>query len=296
MHALVAVRGRRVTEEQLPWQLQGWLPTFSQLPDMDQDVLMMSALTGPGVAELNQWVDEAAMSHLISWRHDAERVRLDPEDRVMPGGVDATRWIFDRFTKTRLDEWRTASLQWELAYSERSEAVCERAGLPARLVAERPVSMSMVVSALARRIAAEASDAEVLAGMTASEVMQELVTLSKVGAFDAAVALAARAKSAAPASAELAIAHAFLMIVSSPAAPEVELRYLLVRNPDRKPLISANIAASLMRQGQSGREISDLLQDAECGAKRPACLVVDARLFGGGESPPRGVSGLNLDG
>lgn len=103
VHALAATRRREVTEEQLPWQLRGWLPSFAHLPDMDESGLMMSALTGPGVAELTQWIDEAALSHLIVWQRDAHRVRVDPEDRVMPGGVDATRWIFDRFTNTRLE-------------------------------------------------------------------------------------------------------------------------------------------------------------------------------------------------
>lgn len=261
VHALAAVRGGGIAKENLPWQLQGWLPTFGHLPDMDEGALMMSALTGPGVGELNEWVDEAALAHLIVWRRDAERVRLDPEDRVLPGGVDATRWIFDRFTKTRLDEWRTTSLHWELSYLERPEEACQRAGVPVRLVSERPVSLAMTVSALARRVPAGTSDAEVLAGMTLSEVMQELVTLAKVGAFEAAVALASRARSAAPASTELAIAHAFLLITKNPEASEVELRHLLLRDSAQKPLIYMNIAAALFRQGKAGDEILDVLED-----------------------------------
>ncbi|MCA0144820.1 hypothetical protein [Blastococcus sp. LR1] len=263
VHAMAATRRGVVDADALPRQLRGWLTAFAHLPDMDESGLLMSALTGPGIAELNQWIDEAALAHLIVWRRDAQRVQLEPADRVLPGGVDATRWIFDRFTKTRLDEWRTASLQWELAFLDRPEAVCGDAGVPVRLVAERPVSMAMVVSALARRVCAASSDAEVLAGMTASEVMQELVTLTKVGAFDAAVGLAARASSAAPASVELAIAHAFLRIVRHPGAAETELRQILRSSPGQKPLISVNIASCLLRQQGSIDQISELLGDED---------------------------------
>lgn len=259
VHALAAIRRGQVGEEQLPWQLLGWLPTFEHLPDMDESRLMMSALTGSGVAELNQWIDEGAISHLIVWRRDAERVSLHPDDRVMPGGVDATRWIYDRFTRTRLDEWRTTSLQWELACVERPEDVCQRAGVSVRLIAERPVSADMVVSALGRRVCAATSDAEVLAGMTLSEVMQELVTLSKMKAYDAAITLAARAKVASPASVDLAVAHAFLTIARAPATALAELRTLLRQHPGQRQLIIVNIASALIRQGKPGEEVLELL-------------------------------------
>ena len=52
VHALADLRRAEVAEEDLPWQLRGWLPTFAQLPNMDESGLLMSALTGPGVAEL----------------------------------------------------------------------------------------------------------------------------------------------------------------------------------------------------------------------------------------------------
>jgi hypothetical protein len=282
VHALAAVRRAEVTEEELPRQLRGWLSTFAHMPDMDESALMMSALTGPGVAEFNQWIDEAALSHLIVWRRDAERVSLHPEDRVMPGGVDATRWVFDRFTKTRLDEWRTTSLHWELACAERSEDVCRRAGIPVRLIAERPVSADMVVSALARRVCAVSSDAEVLAGMTLSEVMQELVTLSKVGAHHAAILLAARAKVASPASIELAVAHAFLTIARSPVAAEGDLRALLRRHPGQRALISVNIASALVRQGRVNNEVSELLRRDDVKKSRQlAWLWAPVTLLGG---------------
>jgi hypothetical protein len=260
VHALAAIRRGQVGEEQLPWELVGWLPVFEHLPDMDEGRLMMSALTGSGVAELNQWIDEAAISHLIVWLRDAERVSLHPDDRVMPGGVDATRWIYDRFTKTRLDEWRTTSLHWELACVERPEDVCRRAGVSVRLIAERPVSADMVVSALGRRISAATSDAEVLAGMTLSEVMQELVTLSKVKAYDAAIVLAARAKVASPASDDLAVAHAFLTIARAPSSAEAELRTLLRQHPRQRSLILVNLVSALIRQGRSQGEVLDVLR------------------------------------
>ncbi|MGY5882499.1 hypothetical protein [Modestobacter lacusdianchii] len=246
-----AVRGGRVRFDELPHQLQGWV---GELGDPGRDhtgagELEMWALTGPFATTFNRWLDEAAMAHLIDWRFNAQRVDIANEDRVLSGGSDATRWVFDRFSLTRLDDWRPASLNWEFAYVHRPVEVSRRAGVDQRWLAERRVSEEMVGEAIARRVYLPSVNGPIFADMSRAELIENFVSLVKVAALDTAIALAHKAMEAVPHVPQVGLAYAFLLIVSDPSKAESRLVRLLGNDELPVAVVHANIAMAKLRRG-----------------------------------------------
>jgi len=90
------------------------LATQNSVPMPD---VVVAALHGQTGKVAKEWVAHAAVTHLIGWRLDNYlRADVSDDDVILVAGSDSTRWVFDRFTETYLDEWRRTSLEWELVF------------------------------------------------------------------------------------------------------------------------------------------------------------------------------------
>jgi hypothetical protein len=236
------------------------------------DELIYHCLTGPLSEAVDEWMHNAALAHIIAWRHDAEVVEILPEDRIVKGGLDATRWLVDRFSRTALDEWFRSSLDWELAYLSEPVATARAVGVNASWIAERPVSEPMVISAISRRTREPSLDDEVFGGMTRAEIMENVIALSLRDERSAALELIRKAVEVAPTNLEFEQALAFLQIPDS--CPESERRFHAMRGRRgaREGLLTASIAICAIRQGRASDAIAALDELSTSTDSRPYLL------------------------
>lgn len=256
VNARMALSEAKIEFERLPPQLREWLPLVPEHRMFDE--LVVESLTGQVADAIEDWVQHGAMAHLLSWRRVADRVDIAPEDRVLPAGLDATRWIVDRFTRTALDDWLRPSLDWELAYLSDPVATSRDVGIPATVIAERPISEAMVIRAITRRTREPARNDEVFAGMTRVEVMDNVIALSLRGERANALTLVRKAVEVQPREIEFEQALAFLQIPDSTPDAQRRLRAIRARRDASQPLVTACLAICALREGQGADAVSDL--------------------------------------
>ena len=245
--AYTAVATGRVTFNEIPRTLRDWFPLVPEGGNRDE--LLAHCLAGPLSDTIEDQIQHGAIVHVIGWRRHAERVEVAPEDRVVEGGLDATRWLIDRFTRTALDEWFRSSLDWELANLSDSEATARTAGVPAVLVAERPVSESMVVEAIGRRTREPSLGDEVFGGMAPVELLDNVIALTLRDERSAALELIRKAVEVSPARLEFEQALAFLLIPDSPTEAERRLLSMRGRRGAPEELLTACLAICKLREG-----------------------------------------------
>ena len=262
--AYIAIRRGRVEMNQIPPTLREWFPLVPDGRDLDE--LLAECLAGPMSDTVEEWIQHGAIAHVVAWKRNADPVDVAPEDRVVQGGVDATRWLIDRFTRTMLDDWSHSSLLWELAYLSEPEVTARTVGVAATLISERPVSESMVVRAIARRTREPSLSDEVFGGMLPIEVMENVIALTLRDERSAALELARKAVEFSPARMEFEQALAFLLIPENPNEAERRLRSMQGRRGAPEGLLTACFAICKVRQGlgvQALSELRDLSTDAD---------------------------------
>jgi len=254
--AYIAIKRGRAKVNQIPPTLREWFPLVPESRDLDE--LLAQCLAGPLSDTVGEWIEHGAIAHVIGWRRNADRFEVPPEDRVVRGGVDATRWLIDRFTRTPLDDWSNSSLDWELAYLSEPEATARAVGVAATLISERPVSESMVIRAIARRTRAPSLTDEVFGGMTSVELLDNVIALALRDERSAALELARKAVEFSPSRMEFEQALAFLLIPES--STEAERRLLSMRGRRGAPegLLTACLAICKIRRGQGAETLNEL--------------------------------------
>ncbi len=215
-----AARGGHVAPRRTPVILRPWCALLDAEPALATvsspspgHVLSVALAGGPGSAA-TRWIRSAAVGHIVGWRID-DYLEVDrvPEDLVLSGGRDSTRWVFDRFTSTFPDDWRTSSLNWELVYNQDPAAVASFVGVPVGLLDERIVTDDALRKALSHKLtsALEAGD-ELEGGLNADAVIAALGSMLEQGLVEGARAMARRLHEEHPRDTHLAMAYAFCSI------------------------------------------------------------------------------------
>ncbi|SBS77685.1 hypothetical protein MHPYR_470019 [uncultured Mycobacterium sp.] len=253
-----AIARGKVRLLQIPRALRDWLELVPHRETSDE--LLYDCLTGSLSTQIESWIQHGALVHLIAWRRNAEMIQVAPEDRVVDGGFDATRWLVDRFTRTRLDDWHRASLDWELAYLSEPLATARTVGVSANVISERPVSESMVVRAISRRTREPAFNDEVFGGMTHVEIMENVIALVLRDERSAALELIGKAVEVAPGDLEFEQTLAFLQIPDHCSESEKRLLALRSRRGVRQGLVAASVAICAIRQGRATDAVAVLTE------------------------------------
>ncbi|TDL45038.1 hypothetical protein [Microbacterium oleivorans] len=175
------------------------------------------ALAGDVGAFAEQWIRNAAVGHIVSWRiENYLRVEREPRDLVLRGGKDLTLWVTERFTLTYLPEWRASSLQWEQTFIAHPDETARAAGVPLSLLQERKVTTDMVNNALRARLI-ERVDEEFEQRELGDSSIAALAGLLEAGQHDIALRMAQKFHEAQPQAMHFAMAYAFCLIVIDPA-------------------------------------------------------------------------------
>lgn len=218
-----------------------------------------------------RWLDNAAIAHLLDWRiKEYLSVHLDPDDRELPGGAEATQWVFDRFWHVYPEDWEPTSVLWELAYylAQPSE-VAECAGVSRQVLDERVLSTQSLTKAASRRVW-QGGTPDRVDGQTRSEMLETVIGHLEAGATEHAVVLARRWADVRPADEHAQLVLAFCLIpheilearqrlvwlgeqlVMKPENPDGERRLLSV-------LVRVNLVACALVAGEAAD--NELLRD-----------------------------------
>lgn len=257
-----AAREGEVDAEGVPAMLRGWVALLDgceQLPRLAQPSpihVVAVALAGAPGDRAREWLRRAAVAHLISWRIDGYlEVERTPDEVVLRGGKDATRWVVDRFTQTYVDEWLTPSLHWELAFNHSPGDSASRAGVPLKVLSERIVTDSMLIEALQRRIDRPEGRDTLEGGLSADEAIAAIGAMLENGQLDAAQAMARRLHEAYPAAWEFAMAYAFARIPTAPREAAVIMQQLTLEAPTAVGLRTINLACCALFQNDPDRAL-----------------------------------------
>jgi hypothetical protein len=179
----------------LPW-IDALASCADQSVNRDTDaarnlpVRLARALTGQFSGVVESWLASSSIKDIIAWRYQAEpHGGLNEEDLAISGGTGALDWLIDRLERTRLDEWREASLLWELRYLDEPLDTAADAGIPSTLLEERPTHFDPVIKALRRSVRYRMVHDPVLDGLSYSELVDQVTTLIGEGRLMSAVEL-----------------------------------------------------------------------------------------------------------
>lgn len=255
-----------------PHNLYHWVQRFEDVnslkcssPDMcpSLEELIMMATTGEFEAVFDDWLSKTAAAHIVDWRlQDALIVEVLPSDVVLPGGATATRWVFDRFSETYLDDWAPESLSWELSFTKAPERTALRAGFDALLLEERPTATSLVIDATIRLHSGErpVSSSSDFGGVDAGEIQRQIIFLANSGDIKQARDLARAAMEKAPTDPRWETAYAFMQIPSDPAAARVLFHRQSRYNTQINILNALNIASCFISEGNRASALETLAQ------------------------------------
>lgn len=222
------VRGRRPDAALAPWVeiLDGRLGT-----DTDRGLHGAVLEADDALKALaERWRRSAAVAHLVDFRVSGYlSTDVDRSDLVLAAGEGATVWLFERLTLTYLDQWSSASLQWELAYIDQPSEVVRVLGVDDGILAERRVPLGGIAGEISRRLLANGVAGEPVDGLSTQEVSQEVIRFLRLGDHGGALDLATRAFLKSPRDDEVALALACCLMVSAPEQARDLLEQLQVR-------------------------------------------------------------------
>lgn len=244
------VRRDRLQPEIIPWL--ELIDRTAKVPKGEMGLAPVTAATlaGEPMAVAREWVDTAAVAHLVGWRLDGYlRVARGPDDCLLSGGRSATIWVFDRFTETFLDAWSPSSLDWELAYAQQPAGVAARIGLSQSMLSERPTSVGLVQEEVARRLVSPSARRSPDSEASEYEVIEGLVALLHASEFEAARSVARQAYEESTSVFALKLAYAFCSLPLDPAGAREVLASLRPENEQQAALSAVNRATSHLFDG-----------------------------------------------
>ncbi|MFS0704038.1 hypothetical protein AB6N23_05880 [Cellulomonas sp. 179-A 9B4 NHS] len=231
-------------------EMEAWMDLFDSDPALtgvDRSSLpevVSATITGDVARRAREWLRDASMAHVLSWRLDGYlKTDVEESDIMLPAGVGATLWVSDRFTETYLDKWSRESLEWELVFLHEPVETAGRVGLAVELLRERPVTMQQIVDALSRRLSGAVGDDPVAHGLRTEEIIHAIVGMIRDGQQSAAQEMAARAVRQAPENGYLCNVLAFCLIpVNSDASHQVLDRLIGTRDARVRATVAMNRA------------------------------------------------------
>lgn len=245
---------------EVPAVLQGWVDLLDELPRLaglrnpDFADVMSVALSGASRDRSQEWLRTAAMGDLIDWRLVAGvPERLRPDEVVLPGGKDATRWVCDRFTKTYVSDWLPSSLPWELAFNRNPTRTAARVGVHVRLLQERVVTEQMVIDALSGTIGELDAESPLEGDLAPNEVVATLGSMLELGQLTGARAMARRLHEAYPRTPGLGMAYAFCSIPEDPGGATSVMERLALTIPHSVAVMQANLATCALFESDVAR-------------------------------------------
>ena len=269
-----AERQGRLERKSLKPNLVGWLELLdreeriSGLDGSEMTPVAVAALAGSPAEAALEWVRTAAVGHIVGWRIDGYlRVGRTVEDFVLPAGKDATRWIFDRFTKTYPDQWLIASHPWELVFNRRPAMTANRVGLSLSLLEERIVTDDAIIGALDRLLTSPRDQDVVEGGLRITEVFEAIVALLEAREFQSASILARQSCEASPGVSSFRLFYAFCTIPFHPHEARVALDGLEPAGATEEALREINrVSCALFdHDAASARDLLSGLKDRDLG-------------------------------
>lgn len=232
-----------------PYQVADWFPELDDLgmSKASFDELTAAALSGPPIARAETWVASAAMAHVVEWRcFDYLNVSVDPRDEVLPGGVGATMWVFDRFSHTSTTHWRRGSAELELCFARDADGVADFVGVARGVLDERPTSLLMALDAQVRRTLGVGNDEESARGLFVPELVEQILAALRKGDLEAALSEARQAHALAPTAFATVNALAFCTLVKEPQQALALLAGAVPSSREDNVLLAANRVTALV--------------------------------------------------
>lgn len=214
--------------------------------------LVAAALSGATGERAREWIDTAAVAHIAQWRiDDFLKVERSRDDCLLPAGLEATRWVFERFTVTRAVGWSRASLNWELVFNSAPIVTAERVGMPIDLLMERRVPNVAIIRALERKLSSAEPELDVI-----TEVVEAAVARLSLGDLASARLLTRQAFESSPGVPALRLAYAFCSIPAAPGDARATLMPMQCHDPQQAVLRAVNLAtACLFEQDLEGASL-----------------------------------------
>jgi hypothetical protein len=198
---------------------------------------------------LRDWIAEASITHILGWEFDDYlSVTISQQDRVLSAGRDATLWVFERFSKTYLDEWSRASLDWELVYNQDPELVAGAVGMSRQFLDERAIDSLSVVTTLKHRLTGAKQDPD-SANLQALEVFEAAVALLQRRRNREALSVAQQAVDLDPNNAQMRQVLAFCMIPYQPGQAEELMAGLFIETALQQAVKEANLISVHLADG-----------------------------------------------
>lgn len=240
-------------------ELEGWLRAVDDDPVIkggwagDRGWVITRSLQGVPRERGEEWLRDAALSHLLAWRlDDYMRSPVSPDDLFLPCGDAGTRWVYERFTKTYADEWSEASRSWETAFRADSGAVARSVGVPEVILRERMIPDEQLTRATVRSVM-QGSTAATVDGISVAEIIEIALVQLEEGFFEGARQLSDKASKQIPQHENLRLLRAFAHLSTEPSVSRDVLRRMLAEGEVERSqthILRADIAAShLMEDG-----------------------------------------------
>jgi len=255
----------------MPW-IDALAGCGDQSVDRDTDaarnlpVRIAKALTGEFRDVVDAWLADSAIKDIIAWRFDADpHDGLAEGDLMVPGGSDALGWLIDRLERTRLHDWREASLLWEIRYLDEPEETAADVGISMMLLKERPTHLDLVIQALRRSVRYKLVDDAVLGDLSFSELMNQVTALIGDSRLTTAVELLDVGVAERPYHQQLRSLLAFCLIPVEPDRSLDLLHVLSVHGTLSDGLLGVNRGAAYLRRGEVAAvksELTDVLNGA----------------------------------
>lgn len=215
--------------QKIPRVASAWLERFMQTTELPPTAarvkwidIMVEVSTGEFRKLIENWIATTSITHIIEWELvDVLSVEVPHETLTTKGGQASTNWIFDRFTKDFLAEWRTESVAWELSFAREPEATAHRAGIYSKWLHERPTSATLAEKALIRQHTRWANEPDViLSGTNEAHVMEDILYLIHNDELGSAQEFATEVAHRNPGSMSLRRLAAFTLIPTDPASAQ----------------------------------------------------------------------------
>jgi hypothetical protein len=251
-------------------------------------VRLARALTGQFSDVVESWLASSSIKDIIAWSYQAEpHDELNEEDLAISGGTGALDWLIDRLERTRLDEWREASLLWELRYLDEPLDTAADAGIPSTLLKERPTHFDPVIKALRRSVRYRMVHDPVLDGLSYSELRDQVTALIGEGRLMSAVELLEAGVAERPYHQQLRAMLAFCLIPIEPERALDLLNALSVHGTLSDGLLGVNRAAAYLRRGEIAAARSELTDVINGACDNEAMLWPLGGCSTAGAYPPR---------
>lgn len=241
---------REGSQEGIPHEAVAWLNKFEEVVHFSGSSssqtfvdALVAASAGKFRTVVENWIESAAIAHIVGWRiDDALIVNVPVEALAIEGGPEAAQWVFDRFTKTFIHEWRNESVAWELSFALAPEQTARRSGIDIRWLIERPPSLALTANTLVRQHTLWTDEPDlILSGVSEAQLIEDILHLVYANELRNAQELATEVCSRNPGSLALKRLRAFTLVPTDPGSA----RKLLVddEHTAQQWLRTANLAS-----------------------------------------------------